>query len=182
MNPAAVTTFLSVLTVAGLVGAVFLALIYLLPKNSKKTGKKLVPLKQWLSQYAFHLALIVSLTATMGSLYFSEIAGYEPCKLCWYQRILMYPQVLLLGLSLIMKDKNIGRYLLMLSLIGLPVAVYHYYLQWGGNPLVPCSTVGISVDCSDRFVMQFGFVSIPFMSFTSFLLIALLMLFPKKSR
>ena len=61
--------------------------------------------------------------------------------------------------------------------MGGVIAAYHYYLQWGGNPLVPCSTVGYSVDCAKTFILEFGFISIPFMALTAFLLITLLMLF-----
>jgi len=177
MNPEVVTTILSALTVMGLGAAVFLASIYMAIKQSKHWQKVLKPVNNILLKYSFHLALIVSLTATLGSLYFSEIAGYEPCKLCWYQRILMYPQVLLLSVSILRREFFIKWHLMVLSSLGALIAAYHYYLQWGGNPLIPCSTVGYSVDCAKTFILEFGFVSIPFMALTAFLLITLLMLF-----
>ena len=177
MNPETVTAILAVLTVMGLAAGVFLAAIYLAIKQSRHWQKVLKGVNKILLKYSFHLALIVSLTATLGSLYFSEIAGYEPCKLCWYQRILMYPQVLLLSVSILRREFFIKWHLTGLSILGAVIAAYHYYLQWGGNPLVPCSTVGYSVDCAKTFILEFGFISIPFMALTAFLLITLLMLF-----
>ena len=73
---------------------------------------------------------IVSLVATLGSLYFSDILGYNPCKLCWYQRILMYPQVLFFGISLFRKDRSILNYVLPLSVLGFLIAGFHYYEQF----------------------------------------------------
>ena len=120
-------------------------------------------------------ALIVALIATSGSLFYSEIAGYEPCKLCWFQRIFMYPQVLLLGLALWKKEgKQIAPYSVLLSSIGALIAGYHYLLQLDLVPSLPCSAVGYSVSCSQRFVMQFGYITIPLMAFTAFLLIIVL--------
>src|SRR3989338_6881780 len=89
----------------------------------------------------------------------------------------MYPQAVLFAIAARLKDEAIKWYAGSLSLIGAVIALYHYYLQLGGNPLIPCSTVGYSVDCAKSFILEFGFVSIPFMALTAFLLITLLMLF-----
>lgn len=121
------------------------------------------------------LAFIVSLTATLGSLFFSEVAGFEPCKLCWFQRIFMYPLPIILGVSLFKGRKDVESYVKPLSLIGLLIAVYHYYIQINPQPLAPCSTVGFSVSCSARFITHFGYITIPFMSLTAFLIVTLLM-------
>ncbi|MDZ5610621.1 disulfide oxidoreductase, partial [Bacillus pseudomycoides] len=80
-------------------------------------------------EYILFSAWCVSLIATLGSLYLSEIMKYEPCTLCWYQRILMYPLVLLLGTAIIRKDYRIGIYSLVLAIIGACIAAYHYSLQ-----------------------------------------------------
>lgn len=129
---------------------------------------------QILGSNAFILALVVSLTATLGSLFYSEVAGFEPCKLCWYQRILMYPQVVLLGLAIKKRDRNIADYLLALSLLGAPIALYHYFLQRVESPFVPCTVVGYSASCNQSFTMQFGYITIPMMTLTAFILIMLL--------
>lgn len=126
------------------------------------------------------LSFIVALTAMLGSLFYSDIAGFEPCKLCWYQRILMYPMVLLLGMAIAKNDrKNIVDYCLWLSGIGAAIASYHYYLQRGGNEFIPCSTVGYSVSCAKTFVMSYGYITIPVMALTAFLLIFSAMLLQK---
>lgn len=131
--------------------------------------------------YFFSFAFTVALVATLGSLFFSEIAKYNPCTLCWYQRILMYPLVLLLGLSLIKKEKIIVDYVLSMSVLGTVVALYHYLLQINLVPSVVCSVVGYSASCSQRFEMEYGYITIPMMSLTAFFIISLLMFFQKRS-
>src|SRR3989344_5395711 len=125
-------------------------------------------------------SLIVAVLATAGSLFYSEIAGYEPCKLCWFQRIFMYPQVVLLSLALWKRDSNISLYSLWLSGIGAVIAGYHYLLQIGVTSGVPCAAVGYSASCSQRFVLQHGYITIPMMAFTAFLMIAVFMVIQRK--
>ncbi len=129
-------------------------------------------LRRLVHMHAVKLAFIVVLVATLGSLTYSDIIGYEPCKLCWFQRIFMYPQVFLLGTALIKKEKIIVDYSLVLSALGGLIAGYHYLLQLGIAPALPCSAVGYSVSCSKQFVLQFGFISIPYMALSAFALIA----------
>lgn len=93
----------------------------------------------------------------------------------------MYPQVLLLGIALFKKDKGISDYIISLSVIGALIALYHYLLQIDVAPEVSCDIVGYSVSCVQRFVMQFGYITIPMMSFTAFLLITMLMFLNKRS-
>jgi len=123
------------------------------------------------TKHALAFSLAVALAATLGSLFYSEIAGYEPCKLCWFQRILMYPQVILLGIAWLKKDNGIVLYGIALSSLGALIAGYQYLLQIGFAPSIGCSAVGYSVDCAQRFVMQFGYITIPMMALTAFLLI-----------
>jgi len=135
--------------------------------------KKSLPI--FLKNNVLFFAFAVALIATLGSLTYSEIIGYEPCKLCWFQRIFMYPQVILLGMALVKKDYKIASYSIFLSIIGAFIAGYHYLLQIGVAPELPCSAVGYSVSCSQRFVMQFGYISLPMMAFSAFILMALLL-------
>lgn len=129
---------------------------------------------------ALRIAFGVSLVATLGSLFYSEIAHFTPCLLCWYQRIFMYPQTILLGLAIWKKDKGIALYSLTLSIIGAGIAGYHYLLQRGVGPELPCAAVGYSEACSQRFVMTFGYITIPLMALTAFLLIIVSMLSLRK--
>ena len=164
---------LAILTIAGqIILAVLIASLVI---------KRDQPLN-FLAKYALAFSFIVALTATLGSLFYSEIAGYNPCKLCWFQRILMYPQVILLGMAWLKKDYGIILYSLALSVIGALIAGYHYLLQIGLVPSVNCSAVGYSISCSQRFVMQFGYITIPMMSLTAFLLIIIFMAILKKKK
>lgn len=137
------------------------------------------PLTQFLQRNALALAFIVAFVATAGSLFYSEIIGFEPCKLCWLQRIFMYPQVILLGLALWKRDRGIAIYSIALSIIGVIIAAYHYLLQLGFAPSLPCSAVGYSVSCSQKFVLQFGYITIPMMALTAFIMIILFLLTAK---
>ncbi len=130
---------------------------------------------------AFLFAFFVALISTLGSLTYSDIIGYEACKLCWFQRILMYPQVIILGMALFKKNYSIADYPIVLSIIGAVLAGYHYLLQIGVAPAIPCSAVGYSASCSQRFVLQYGYITIPMMALSSFILIALLLYANKRS-
>ena len=118
--------------------------------------------------------LIIALNATLGSLFYSEISGFEPCKLCWFQRIMMYPQAIILILAFITKDDRIKNYLRLLSLIGISISIYHVLMQWGAVPSGSCSVVGTSVSCSKVLVTVFGYITIPMMALTAFGLILIL--------
>lgn len=126
---------------------------------------------------------MLSLIATMGSLYFSEVLKYPPCVLCWYQRICIYPLVLIFGAALWSEDKYYHRYVFPLIGCGLGLALYHNLIYYGmiSEALTPC-TQGVS--CSSKQLELFGFVTIPLMSFGGFLLLALLtwMDFAKRKR
>lgn len=119
------------------------------------------------------LSFIISVVATLGSLFYSEILGYSPCKLCWYQRILMYPQVLFFGIALFKKDRSILNYVLPLSVIGFFVAGFHYFLQMSKNISFSCEVVGYSAACSEKFLLHLGYITIPMMAFTAFALLIL---------
>ena len=127
---------------------------------------------QWIEENGLILAWLMAIIAMSGSLFFSEIAKFEPCVLCWYQRILMYPLVLIIGLAILRKDKNVLPYVLVISLMGLIIALYHYYVQVSGVEIVPCSVSGYSASCTQQFVLRYGYVSIVSMSATAFGLIA----------
>lgn len=116
------------------------------------------------------LALCVAIAATALSLFYSEVAGFEPCKLCWFQRIFMYPQIVLLGMALIKKDFKIVDYAMPLAAIGGVIALYHNYIYYGGASIFPCAAFGAGVSCTIRYVFELGYITIPLMSLTSFLL------------
>jgi disulfide bond formation protein DsbB len=116
----------------------------------------------------------VAAIATAGSLYFSDVVGFVPCLLCWYQRSAMYPLVLILAVGWARADGGVWRYALPPASLGLAVATYHRVLQERPSlELIPC---GVGPPCSGRYLNAFGFVTIPTMAGVGFLLIALLML------
>ena len=114
------------------------------------------------------LAFLTVTAATVMSLFYSDVVGFEPCKLCWFQRIFMYPQVVLLGMALAKKEKQIIDYALTLTIIGAVIALYHNYIYFGGTSIFPCSAFGLGVSCTKRFIFEFGYVTLPMMSFTAF--------------
>ncbi|MGE6755092.1 disulfide oxidoreductase [Rossellomorea sp. NPDC071047] len=116
------------------------------------------------------LAWASSLVATMGSLYFSEILKYEPCELCWYQRILMYPMVILLGVAYVRKDFQAALYSTILSGIGLLVSLYHYSIQKVSILTESAPACG-RVPCTGEYINLFGFITIPFLALTGFSII-----------
>ncbi|BFH66370.1 MAG: disulfide oxidoreductase [Paenibacillus dendritiformis] len=125
-------------------------------------------------RYAVHLAWLVAVIATGGSLYMSEVLLWEPCKLCWVQRIFMYPLVLLLGIAAYRGDRGIFRYALPLSIIGGSVSIYHYMVQKvpGMEEISPCRT---GVPCGSDYLDLFGWVTIPLLALVAFVLITILL-------
>lgn len=156
----------SILTVLGQIVIIVMIICLFFSGRTQKIGG-------FFPRNAVLFSFIVALLATLGSLFYSDILGYEPCKLCWYQRILMYPQVFVLGLALWRKDKAVKSYSLLLAVIGGLIAGYHYLLQIGVASGVPCGAVGYSVSCSQRFVMEYGYITIPMMALTAFVMIIL---------
>jgi disulfide bond formation protein DsbB len=120
------------------------------------------------------LAWIVALVATLGSLYFSEVAHFVPCPLCWYQRIAMYPLAIVLGVAALRSDYGVRRYVLPLVAIGAAISVYHYQLErFPSQTSLACS---VDVPCTTVWVWRFHYISIPFMALSAFALIAALLL------
>jgi disulfide bond formation protein DsbB len=133
----------------------------------------------FLSKNGINLAFVVALLASGTSLWYSEFMGFEPCSLCWIQRIFMYPLVIILGLAVMKKEKNIVDYGIALALIGVLVAVVHNYVYYGGNLGILCDTLGSGTNCAKIYVFEFGYVTIPMMSLTGFVLIISLLTLQK---
>ena len=123
-----------------------------------------------IKQYVLYVALIQALVATLASLYASEIAHIPACNLCWYQRILMYPLVLILSIGIARRDKNVTYYVLPMSILGMVFASYNYLLQLRLIPetIAPCTN---AVPCADIYGLWFGFITIPLLSLVAFAII-----------
>ncbi len=115
-------------------------------------------------------ATIVAFLSMTGSLFFSEVAHYAPCVLCWYQRIAMYPLVVVVGLEMFQKEARARTHAIVLSVIGAAVAGYPYLLQIGVIPPAPCSNVD-PTSCAHKYSLGLGYITIPMMAFTAFLMI-----------
>ena len=159
-------TFFSALTVVGQI-IIVLVLIGMLGRTR---------MMDWIGAHALLLMLIVSLTATTGSLFFSEIALWVPCKECWFQRIFMYPQVILLAIALWRHDRGIAASILVLSMFGALFAAHHYIEQLltALHPIPvditkPCDLSGVSCTATEIH-FSFGYITIPLMALTAFIL------------
>jgi disulfide bond formation protein DsbB len=127
-------------------------------------------LLDFISKYVLQIVFLISLSGVFVSLYYSDVIGFAPCILCWLQRIFMYPLVPLTVMAIWKKDRGIIDYSILLSVIGLLIAVYHNVIYYFNIEAGPCGATGIS--CIQHFVSELGgFVSIPMMSLAGFTLI-----------
>ena len=128
-----------------------------------------------------YAAWVIALVSTVGSLFFSEVMGLQPCVLCWYQRVAVYPLVLIIGAGILMRDGRMKYYALPLCLAGLAVAVYHNLLYYGVIPedISPCSQ---GVPCTERQIEWLGFITIPLMGLAAFTGLALCLLLYRPGR
>jgi disulfide bond formation protein DsbB len=125
------------------------------------------------------LSFLISLIATLGSLFFSEIMNFIPCSLCWYQRIFMYPLVFLFLINLLFPDDKIFKYTFPLVFIGWIISIYHNLLMFKIIPenLSPCVQ---GVPCSVDYLNWFGFITIPLLSFFAYTFILILLIMLKR--
>lgn len=125
-------------------------------------------------------AWLVATIATLGSLFFSEVMDFAPCSLCWYQRIFMYPLVIILLVGLFPLDKNVFKYSVPFAILGWLSALYHNLLHYEiiTEDMTPCSQ---GVPCSTKYIEIFGFLTIPMLSLITFsIILTLLFLFFKR--
>jgi hypothetical protein len=162
----AVTTFLAILAL--LAGVAVLAVFAFIALGQRSRMREL------LGTATLWLAFVVALTATAGSLYLSEVAGFIPCTLCWYQRIAMYPLVIVLGVAAWRGDGGIRRYVVPVAAIGALIAAYHIALQ--RLPGLPSGSCSLDAPCTAIYVERFGFVTIPVMALIAFLTILTLLI------
>jgi disulfide bond formation protein DsbB len=120
------------------------------------------------------MAWVVASVATFGSLFLSEVMKYPPCTLCWYQRICMYPLMLIFLMGLFPVSKVVVKFSMPLVILGMAISFYHNLLYYQILPesASPCRE-GIS--CTTVFIEWFGFITIPLLSFSAFLLILILL-------
>jgi len=157
------------LGVIGLQIASLLLLIGLFTKKSPITG--LVSLYK--NQIGFFVTLLAIITSFTYSIYF----GYQPCLLCWWDRVLMFPQLVIFGVAW-MKQKESNLETRILSLLGILVSGYHTFIDFGGNEFISCETG--SVSCLQRYVFEFGYITIPVMALSGFVFLFILSFYNNK--
>lgn len=133
--------------------------------------------RDWTILFACWLVAAVS---TLGSLFFSNVMNFAPCILCWYQRIFLFPLVIVLAMGLFPLDKGVIRYALPLAVAGWLTALYHNLLYTGIIPesIQPCSQ---GVSCTEKYI-DFGFITIPMLSGLAFTIIIILLIIPIERR
>lgn len=121
----------------------------------------------FLKKHHFRIAFLMALTAILGSLIYSEIFKFPPCTFCWWQRIFMYPQAIVLGIGIWQKDVKIWMTSIILSGIGLLFSIIHIMIQSGIiGESAACIQGGLS--CAKIDVLIFGWITIPIMCLTLF--------------
>lgn len=143
---------------------IFVVLVVVIASHKNWRGK----IYKFVHIHILNLLFAEALFALIGSLVYSQFIGFPPCELCWIQRIFIYPQVIIALVAMIKKDKLIVDYLLPMSVIGGLVALYQSFLQWGFNVGLGGGCLSEGGACAKVFVSQFGYITIPFMSFTIF--------------
>lgn len=174
MSIDAVTTFFALLAVLALVVVVVSILGWALGRVRGGLPKGLGAVREGVGELALWGAFAVALTATLGSLYLSEVAHFPPCELCWYQRIAMYPLTVVLGVAALRRDVAVKWYALPIALVGLGISTYHYLLE--RFPDSVASGCDAEVPCTVVWVWKFHFLSIPGMAGIGFAAIITLVL------
>lgn len=164
-------------------GAIFLQVLSFVALFLLFIGPKKNKFLDFIDKHYLQLGFIVSLLASLFVLVYSEIVGFLPCYLCWYQRVFLFPVVFIFASAIWHKDRKIVKYVLPLLSVGFLVSVYQnfvYYFTDTGN--APCDASGVS--CYQQLVSEFGgYISIPMLALTTFfalIAIALVAHFYKK--
>lgn len=170
MSLVAAIRFFSILAFVAGAGAVVIAAMRLVPAWRP-------PLRH-LSESAVALAALVATAATLGSLYFSEVQNLVPCRLCWFQRICMYPLALVLGIGAWRRDRDVRWYAVPLAALGLLISAYHYLIEW--FPSLEAGACDLTAPCSVPYFRGFGIASLAFMAMCGFAAVLALLFIPSQ--
>ena len=168
------TLFLALLSVAAEAAVVGIVAVAVTSRSALRR------LRDALGVQALQLAFVVALVSTLGSLWLSEGAHFTPCRLCWYQRIAMYPLSVILGIAAVRRDVRVRIYALPVVLIGASISIWHVLVErfpslegaTSCDPANPCSLIWIK---------RFGYLTIPTMALSAFALLATLLLLAKET-
>ncbi|MEY3558838.1 MAG: hypothetical protein RL374_1544 [Actinomycetota bacterium] len=158
VNREVVELFCAILALATLAGGIIILAALALESRMTWTNA-------WLTQVrasGLWIICLITTGAMVGSLYFSEVVGFAPCKLCWYQRIGIFSIAIISFVAALRNDKNIARYTVVLAPIGLVVSSYHYLLEW--FPTLETNVCSLDVPCTAVWFRELGFVTLCFMA------------------
>ena len=165
-------TILTLLANAAVIVAVVLALGAVVSTRMRDFGAAVLAT---VGPSARLLAWIVATVATLGSLYYSEIANFVPCRLCWYQRICMYPLAVILLVGLVLRDRGVRWYAAPFVIVGAPLSLYHWLVERVAF-FAKSSSCSAEAPCTVPWFQELGYVTLAFMALSAFLLIGTLLL------
>jgi disulfide bond formation protein DsbB len=171
MSTATLSVFFAVLCLVCWAGVVTIAVLAVAARGRPDSSAAIT--LEGLSDVALWLGWLVAAVTTLGSLYYSLVAHFEPCELCWYQRICAYPLSAILLVAALRRDRRVLVYVLPLTVVGAVIAMYHMQLQAFPAQLSFCSTLN---PCTTRYVWEFGFVSLPFEALACFCFVTAMVL------
>ena len=164
-------TILTLLANAAVIVAVVLALGALVSRRMRDVGTAVV---RTVGPSAPLVAWIVATVTTFGSLYYSEIANFVPCRLCWYQRICMYPLAVILLVGLLLQDRRMRWYAAPFVIVGAPLSLYHWLVE-RVDFFAKSSACSAEAPCTVPWFQELGYVTLAFMALSAFLLIGTLL-------
>ena len=172
---AILTVIVDVFVLGALIGWV---VVHLAPTSS--LADRALRARDLIAPDALWGAALIALVTMLGSLYLSEVADYPPCKLCWYQRIAMYPLAVILAIAAAKRDRAIARYVAPITTIGGAISIYHYQLE--RFPEQQSLSCALDVPCTTVWIWKFHYISIPAMALSAFAAIAVLVLVARTCR
>lgn len=172
-----VSLFLALLALAAQLAAAILVMVAIWHRLAPASGAATI--LDAVRPMALTMAAAVAVVATLGSLYFSEVADFPPCRLCWYQRICMYPLSLILVIAAARGDRQVRWYAQPLAAVGAAVATYHVFVE--RFPSLESGSCDPDNPCSIIWVEKLGYLTIPTMALSGFVLIAVLLTLPKEA-
>ncbi len=168
MDVEAMELFTSLLALLALGGAIALVVLRLVARRSNRAADVVAAV----DGAVLWLAFLVAAASMAGSLYFSEVADFVPCRLCWFQRIAMYPLAVILLVAAIRRDREVRWYAGPLAALGAATSTYHYLIEW--KPSLEGGACSVGPSCADVWFRELGFVTLAFMAWCGFVAILVL--------
>ncbi len=177
MNVADLNYFLATATIGLQLVTVILLFVFLMRKRVPSFND----IAQSVGEKGLWIGFGAAAVGTVMAVYYSDILGFDPCYWCYWQRIFLFPQAVLLGMAAWNKDIRIANYSLVLSALGALVALYHHLEQTVGEGVLPCPATG-GVSCAHRVIFEYGYITFPLMAFTTFAFLIVVMFIVRSKR